>query len=207
MKLIIFGATGTLGRHVVAQALEQDHQVTAFARNPSALNLAHPNLVCIRGDALDKDAVANAVADHDAAVITLGAGMKGTVRSVGSRHIIDAMERHGVRRLVCLSTLGAGDSHNNLNFFWKYIMFGLLLRKAMLDHEAQEALVRSSSLDWIIVRPAAFHDGPATGLYKHGFPRSEKNLKLNVSRADVADFMLKGLTNNAYLHQLPGLSY
>jgi len=117
------------------------------------------------------------------------------------------MQRRGLRRLVCLSTLGAGDSRALLNFFWKRIMFGLLLREAYADHEAQEAIVKRSGLDWIIVRPGAFTDGPATGAYKHGFPPTEKNLKLKISRADVADFMLRQLTDDTYLRQSPGLSY
>lgn len=206
MKLIIFGATGTVGRHLVDQALAQGHQVTAFARRPSALELDHPNLTRRAGDVLDRDAVADAVRGHDAVLIALGAGRKGTIRTVGTRHIVHAMRRQGLRRLVCQSTLGAGDSRGTLNFFWKHIMFGLLLRQAYADHEAQEAVVRQSDLDWIIVRPAAFTDGPSTGAYKHGFPPTEKHLTLKVSRADVAGFMLRQLAGDTYLHQSPGLS-
>lgn len=207
MKLLIFGATGTIGRRLVDRALSQGHQVTAFARNLSSLNQDHPDLTCRTGDVLDRDAVADAVAGHDAVLIVLGAGRQGTVRSAGTRHVIEAMERHGVRRLVCQSTLGVGDSHALLNFFWKHIMFGLLLREAFADHEAQEALVRQSDLDWTIVRPAAFTDGPATGAYKHGSPLTDTNLTLKISRADVADFMLRQLSGDAYLRQSPGLSY
>ena len=112
----------------------------------------------------------------------------------------------GVRRLVCQTTLGAGDSRANLNFFWKRIIFGLLLRNVYADHEAQEAVIKRSDLDWIIVRPGAFTDGPATGAYKHGFPPTEKNIKLKISRADVAGFMLQQLTDDAYLRQTPSLS-
>ena len=139
-------------------------------------------------------------------LIALGSGRKGTVRSGGTKHVVDAMERRGVRRLVCQTTLGAGDSRAVLNFFWKRIMFGLLLREAYADHEAQEAFVKQSKLDWTIVRPGAFTDGPATGAYKHGFPSTEKNLKLKISRADVANFMLRQLTNDTYLRHAPGLS-
>ena len=207
MKLIIFGATGTIGRRLVDRALSQGHKVTAFARQPSVLELEHQNLTYQAGDVLDREAVTDAVQGHDAVVIALGSGRKGTVRSVGTKHIVDAMARHGVRRLTCLSTLGAGDSRALLNFFWKRIMFGLLLREAYADHQAQEALVKQSDLDWTIVRPGAFTDGPATGAYKHGFPPTEKNLKLKVSRADVATFMLRHLSDDTYLRQSPGLSY
>ena len=206
MKLIIFGATGTIGRRLVDQALSQNHRVTAFARQPLALKLDHRNLIRQVGDVLDRGAVADAVRGHDAALIALGSGRKGAVRSVGTKHVIDGMERHGVRRLVCQTTLGAGDSRANLNFFWKRIMFGLLLRNVYADHEAQEAVIKRSDLDWIIVRPGAFTDGPATGAYKHGFPPTEKNIKLKISRADVAGFMLQQLTDDAYLRQTPSLS-
>ena len=86
-------------------------------------------------------------------------------------------------------------------------MFGLLLREVYADHEAQDAFVRQSALDWTIVRPGAFTDGPATGAYRHGFPPTEANLKLKISRADVADFMLRQLTDDNYLRRAPGLSY
>lgn len=207
MKVIIFGATGTVGRHLVSQALSQGHQVTAFARTPSALQLDHRNLTRQAGDVLDPGAVVDAIQGHEAVLIALGAGRKGTVRSVGTKHVVEAMARHGVRRLVCETTLGTGDSRALLNFFWKRIMFGLLLRDAYADHQAQEVVVKQSILDWIIVRPGAFTDGPVTGAYRHGFPVTEKNLKLKISRADVADFMLRQLTDDTYLRQTPGLSY
>ena len=86
-------------------------------------------------------------------------------------------------------------------------MFGLLLRDAYADHQAQETLVQESGLDWTIVRPGAYTDGPATGAYRHGFPPTEHGLKLKISRADVADFLLRQLTDPGYLHQAPSLSY
>jgi putative NADH-flavin reductase len=207
MKLIIFGATGTVGRHLVEQALSQGHGVTAFARRPLALKLDHQDLSRQAGDVLDPRAVADAVRGHDAVLIALGAGRKGTVRSVGTKHVIDAMERRGIRRLVCQTTLGAGDSRPLLNFFWKHIMFGLLLREVYADHQTQEAFIKKSALDWIIVRPGAFTDGPATGAYQHGFPPAAKKLKSRISRADVADFMLQQLNDDTYLRESPGLSY
>jgi len=207
MKLIVFGATGTIGRRLVEQALTQGHEVTAFARRPERLALEHPNLTRRAGDVLDRDAVMVAVDGHDAVLIALGAGRKGTVRSLGTRHVVEAMTWHGVRRLVCMSTLGAGDTHALLNSFWKRVMFGLLLRDAYADHEAQEAIVRESGLDWTLVRPGSFTDGPATGAYRHGTPRADWHLKFKIARADVANFMLRQLTDDTYLRQAPSLSY
>ncbi len=207
MKLIIFGSTGSIGRQLVKQALEQGHMVTAFARDPVRVDIKHADLQVIQGDVMDPASVERAIQGHEAVLCSLGAGRKGTVRSEGTRNILSAMEKVGVRRFICQSTLGVGDSRGNLNVFWKYIMFGLLLRPMYADHVSQENYVRRSHLDWTIVRPGAFTDGERTGQYRHGFPSSDKTTKLKISRADVADFMLKQLTDDAYLHKTPGLSY
>ena len=207
MKVLIFGATGTVGRELVTQGLEMGHAVTAFARDPSKLAISHASLKIIEGDVMDSAVVDRVVAGHDAVLIALGAGSKGQVRSTGTRNIIQAMQKSGTRRLVCLSTLGVGDSCGNLNFLWKYIMFGMLLRAAFADHVTQEDDVIRSGLNWTIVRPAAYTDGERTGDYRHGFPATEKGLKLKISRADVADFVLAQLADDSYIRMTPGVSY
>ncbi len=209
MKLLIFGSTGSVGRQLVEQALEQGHTVTAFARDPAKLDSMHANLKVIQGDVMDFASVEKAVQDQDAVLCVLGSGGKrtGTIRSEGTRQIIRAMEKAGIRRFICQTTLGAGDSWGNLNFFWKYIMFGTLLRDVFADHERQENYVKQSHLDWTIVRPGAFVDGNRTGNYRHGFPGTDKTSKLKISRADVADFILKQLADDSYLYKTPSVSY
>lgn len=209
MKLLIFGATGATGRTVVEQALAQGHTVTAFARTPTKLDIQHVQLNVVQGDVLNPTAVEQAVKGQDAVVCVLGSGQRltGTVRSEGTRHIIQAMEKTGVRRLICQSTLGAGDSWGSLNFYWKTIMFGFILRQVFADHQRQEGYVQQSQLDWTIVRPGAFIEGDRTGQYRHGFPSTDKTSKLKITRADVADFILKQLDDYSYLHQMPSLSY
>ncbi len=207
MKLLIFGSTSSIGRLLIKQALEQGHTLTAFTRDATKVNIKHNNLQVTRGDVMDPASVERAIKGHEVVLCSLGAGRKGTVRSEGTRNIISSMEKVGVRRLICQSTLGVGDSWGNLNVFWKYIMFGLLLRPAYADHVSQEDYVRQSRLDWTIVRPGAFTDGERTGKYRHGFPSTDKTTKLKISRADVADFMLKQLIDDMYLHKTPGLSY
>jgi putative NADH-flavin reductase len=207
MKLLIFGSTGSVGRQLVGQALQKGHFVTAFARTPAKLDVRHAHLKLVQGDVLNYDSVAEAMQNQEAVLCALGAGRQGRVRAEGTRHIIRAMESAGVKRLVCQTTLGAGDSRGNLNFFWKHVMFGLLLKEAYADHQVQEEYVQKSRLDWTIVRPGAFTDGPLTGTYRHGFPAADKTTRLKISRADVADFMLRQLTDAAYLKRTPGLSY
>ncbi|NEO71731.1 SDR family oxidoreductase [Moorena sp. SIO3H5] len=209
MNILIFGSTGGTGRQVVEQALEQGHRVTAFARNPAKLDINHKNLKVVQGDVMDLPSVEKAVQGQEAVVCVLGAGqnMTGTIRSEGTQQIIHAMEKAGIRRFICQSTLGAGDSWENLNFFWKYIMFGFLLRNVFADHQRQENYVLQSGLDWTIVRPGAFVDGNRTGNYRHGFPSNDKTSKLKISRPDVADFIVKQLADEKYIHKTPSLSY
>ena len=209
MKLVIFGATGSIGSQVVEQALEEGYTVTAFVRNQSKLNIQHPKLNIFTGDVMNLTLVEQAVIGHDAAICVLGSGKKlmGNVRSQGTKNIIQALEKVGVRRFICQSTLGAGDSWGNLNFYWKYIMFGFILRKVFADHQIQEQYVRQSNLDWTIIRPGAFIEGSRTGQYRHGFPSSDHSSSLTISRPDVADFILKQLTDNTYLGKAASLSY
>lgn len=208
MKVIVFGATGTVGRLAVEELLAAGHEVTAFARSPGKLGSDHPGLTLHAGDALDPVSVAGAVDGQDAAMIVLGAGAerRSTIRSEGTRNVIRAMQRHGVRRLICQSTLGVGESWDNLNFFWKRIMFGLLLRPVLREHEAQEALVRESGLDWTIVRPSAFTDGPATGAYRVDFPPAERGLSLKIARRDLARFLARQVGDSTYLRHAVSLS-
>lgn len=207
-NIVVFGATGTVGRLAVADLLEQGHTVTAFARAPEKLNLSHPNLRLRSGDAMDAGAVHAAMAGQDAAVVTLGAGMnrKSRIRSQGTLNVIRAMQAHGVRRLVVQSTLGARESWSNLNFFWKRIMFGGLLRPVFRDHELQEHLVEASGLDWTIVRPSAFADGPATGAYVEDVPPGRRGLKLKITRADLARFLSGQIGDLRYMRRAVGIS-
>jgi len=208
MKLIIFGATGTIGHHLVEQALEQGHQVTAFARHPSALGIDHQNLTLFTGDVFNQASVDEAIKGNDAVLVTLGsAKLTGKVRSVGTGNIIKAMERHQVKRLICQSTLGVGDSESNLNFVWKYLMFGLLLRFVFKDHVVQEEMVKQSHLDWTIVRPSAFTDETLTGTIKYGSLPSDKKLMLKIPRLQVAKFMMQQLTDENYLYKTPAVTY
>lgn len=207
MKLIIFGATGSIGRELVKQALDQGHEVTAFTRNPAQLDSIQEELSIVQGDVLEPASVRAAVRGQDAVLVALGGGGKKQVRANGTRNIIEAMKEESLRRIICLSSLGVGDSRDQLNFFWKYIMFGLFLRKAYQDHQQQEKYVQGSDLDWTIIRPVAFTNGEHTGRYKSGFFSADEPITGKISRADVADFMLKQLTDDRFLHKTSGLSY
>ena len=119
MNLVIFGSTGGVGRQLVELALAQGHAVTGFARDPAKLDIKHANLKVVQGDVMDFASVERAVQGQEAVLSSLGAGMKSTIRSEGTRHIIRAMEKAGIRRFVSLSTLGVGDSWEMLPLKYK----------------------------------------------------------------------------------------
>ena len=212
MKLLIFGASGGTGRLILEQALQQGHEVTAFVRDASRLDIKHPNLRVQQGDVLDYKTIEPAMKEQDAVLSALGspANKIGVIRSQGTQYIIQAMEKYGVRRFVCQTSLGYGDSTPVLDmtpFYFKYLIVPFILKKGFADHALQEEYIRKSGLDWVIIRPGNLTDGSLTGKYKHGFGYDDKTVTVKVSRADVADFMLKQLSDNTYLHKTPGISY
>ena len=188
MKLLIFGSTGGTGGQLVELALAQGHAVRAFARNPAKLDLEHANLQVVQGDVMDFASVEKAVRGQEAVLSALGspAWENTTVRSDGTQHIVRAMEKVGVRRLVSLSTLGAGDSWEVLPFLYRYILFPTVLRRAFAAHEDQEITIKQSRLDWTIVRPGAYTHGDRTGVYLHGFPATDKTIKAKISLAPMS---------------------
>lgn len=208
MKVIVFGATGTVGRLAVENLLEAGHSVTAFARSPEKLNLSDPKLRLAAGDAMKLSDVTAAVAGHDAVVVTLGSGMsrKSKIRSQGTMNVIKAMQIHGVRRLIAQSTLGARDSWPTLNFWWKRVMFGALLAPVFRDHELQEQLVEASGLDWTIVRPSAFTDQPTTRPVIEDVQNTARGLDLKIARSELARFLTRQLSDRQYIGRAVGLS-
>ncbi len=207
MKLILFGATGSLGRTVLTGALAAGHDLRAFTRSPDKLaGFSHDHLEIYPGDVLDVAAVRSAVRGRDAVLCTLGDGRAGTVRAAGTQNILEAMQSTGVERLLCQSTLGMGDSYGNLNFLWKHILFGWYLKRVFTDHTKQEDCVMQSHTAYTLIRSSAFTDGPAGGAYKVDFPGSYRDLTLKISRADVATFMLAQLDNVAYVRRAVSIS-
>lgn len=209
MKLAIFGATGTVGQNIVEQALKLGHEVIAHTRSPEKLNQHHVNLKLVIGDVLDMTSVEKAVAGTEAVICALGMPLlnKEGVRAKGTKNIIAAMEAADVKRFVCLSGFGAGESRLILPFHFRYIIFPLMMRHLYADHERQESYVKASKLDWTLVRPGSFVKGEHTGKYQHGFTVMNKSIKVKISHADVADFMLKQLTDNTYVQKAASLSY
>lgn len=206
MKLLVFGASGPTGTQLVSQALEQGHEVTALVRNSASV--ATQEIRIIVGDAQDPAAVAEAVRGQDAVLSALG--RRKTFSSANllvnsMRAIVPAMERHRVRRLILMSSFGVGDSVREAPLLPR-LFFRTLLRDIFADKLAAEAIVRRSALEWTIVYPVLLTDGPRTGNYRVG-ERLELSGFPKISRADVAEFMLKELYDAEYLKRIAVLSY
>jgi putative NADH-flavin reductase len=127
--------------------------------------------------------------------------------SEATKCILAAMEREGTKLFVCESSLGVGDSKGQLGAFYTYFFIPLLLHHVFADKEVQEKIIECSHVEWVIIRPAALTNGPRTGSYKAGFPVTDKTISARISRADVADFMLRQLTDTTYRGKTPGVSY
>lgn len=203
MKILVIGASQGTGALAVRAALERGHSVTAFARSPDKLALEHPQLGKVAGDFHDATSVVAAVAGHDAVIVTASAtrlrAFKEDPRyfSRGTGFVVDAMKKHGAKRLVVLSALGVGESRVLMPAVLRLVMLRLLLKVPFEDHERQEDLVRSSHLEWVIARPSRLTDGAARKRYVKE-PRIVR-VPMSIARADVADFLVEACEAAAWV--------
>jgi len=208
VKVVIFGATGQTGRLLIERAGANGHVVAAFVRDPTRVNIPDRSVRVVEGDVLDSAAVDRAVAGQEGVLVALGTATRGSpqVLPQGIRHILDAMEKHGMRRIIVLSAAGAlhepaGSIVGSL---------GLMMARAFLpgvyrEHRATLEELRTRNLDWIAVRPVILTNRPWTGRYRvvtDGIPRGG----YRISRADVADFMIRQLTSDEFLRKMPAIA-
>ena len=210
MKILLIGATGPTGQHILTQALAQKHQVTALARHPERLTIQNEHLLAVPGNVLNEPSLEQAMTGQDAVICALGLSLADsrkptTVYSTGTRNIITAMDKKGIRRLVCITGIGSGDSRGHGGFFYDRIFLPLILNQGYLDKTRQEEEIKQSDLDWVIVRPAQLTNGPARGTYRALLDGNYTAKK--IARADVAAFVLGLLTSDQYLKKTPVISY
>lgn len=207
MNIVVFGANGPTGQHVTKQALAEGHAVTAFTRHPEMFPLQHARLRVMRGDVFDLSQVRQAVAGQDAVLSSLGVPFSRKpidVYSQGIAHIARAMDQYGVRRLVCVSSSATGVNHDTGGGFifdkiLQPIIIATIGQTTYADMNRMETLVKSSDLGWTIVRPSGLFETPAVTPYQV----AEEHIQAQfTSRADLADCMLRQLTNDRYLHKV-----
>jgi putative NADH-flavin reductase len=202
MKALVLGATGGVGQHILRLGTERGHELTALVRNPEKLKSGESRVRIVKGDALDKDAVEQAVRGQEATVYAIGIKTIGrtTLFSESTRILIDAMERNRVKRLVCITGVGAGETKGHGGFLYDRILFPLITKRVYEDKEVQEAIIQKSSLDWVIVRPAMFREGTPAGKFE-AVTDVRGVILTRVSRAEVAAFLLEQLTDDRYLRK------
>ncbi len=212
MKIAIFGASGATGKNVVEQALAQGNEVNAFVRNPEKMDIQNDKLTVTQGDVTNAQDVENAVAAATGVLVTLGASpdmQADIVMEEGARNIINAMKKHGVKRIIVQSSYAMSGSEEGVAFMKEMGMGDeqiAMVRPVLDDKAKQEDAIRDSGLEYTIVRPLMLNNEPKTGKYRVG-----ENLVIKVgdaiSRADVADFMLKDLTENKFIGKTVTLAY
>jgi len=208
-RVLIVGATGGTGRQLVAQALERGYAVTAFVRDTSALQVNHPRLTVVQGDVLNTASLQEAMRNQDAVVSALGHKKfyPTSILSRGTRNILQTMETCGVRRFVCETSLGIGDSAGRLGLFYTLFTIPVVLPFYFWDKTRQERIIAASNVEWVIVRPGVLTNAGKRGTYRHGRCVGSFVGTVRIARADVADFMLSQLESDRYLRAAPGVAW
>lgn len=210
MKLVIFGVTGGTGRALLEQALGHGHEVTAAARTPAKITLKRDRLRVVQADVTDAEAVNAAVKGCEVVLSALGVSdfrpfaEATTVYSQGTRNILAAMKNAEVARFIGVTSAGVNDDPNEPLLY--RLLFKPLLRGPYRDMRRMEEEVEASGLTWTLVRPVRLTDGPRTGRYRIT-PENRPKGGRTVSRADVADFMLRALEEPDFFGRAVVLAY
>lgn len=208
-KILVLGATGGTGRQIIEQALARGHQVTALVRSPEKAGpLKGARLVV--GDVSDENTLREAVRGQDAVLSALGTPASPfrevTLLSTATRALVRAMKAEHVSRLVAITGIGAGDSRGHGGFLFDNVIFPLLLKKVYADKDRQEAIVKESGLDWILVRPSVLNDKPSSGSVQPLTDLSNFHGG-SISRQDVAAFVLDQLGDDTWLRRSPLITW
>ena len=210
-RILVIGATGGTGRHVVRQALAAGHSVTALARDPARIDVRHERLSVLRGDVLDASSLAPAMAGRDAVVSSIGVTTgraPTTLYSEGMRNIISAMRAAGVMRLVAVSAgpLSIDDGDTLPSRLLMKPLLRAILKNPYADMAKMEEEIRESDLDWTIIRPPRLTNKSRSGHYRTAKHRSVRRGYF-IARADLADAILKLIDDPAAIRAAVGIGY
>jgi putative NADH-flavin reductase len=208
MRVLIIGASKGIGLETTRQALDAGHGVRALARSATAIGISNPSLEKMRCNALKTEDVEAALVGVDVVIQTLGVGLGELFRPVhlfsdATRVLIQAMKIQGVKRLICVTGFGAGDSRASISCLQR-LPFQIVFGRAYDDKSLQEQLIKESELDWTIARPGVLTSGPRTGNYQILSDASQWRNGI-ISRADVAEFLVRQIGDQTYIRKAPVL--
>ena len=202
MRVLIFGASKGLGLETTRQALEAGYDVRALARTANAIAIANTGLEKMRGNGLKAEDVEAALVGVDVVIQTLGVGLGELFQPVhlfsdATKILIAAMKKKSIKRLICVTGFGAGDSRASISCLQR-MPFQIIFGRAYGDKTLQEQLVKESELDWTIARPGVLTSGPRTGRYKILSEESQWRNGI-ISRANVAEFLVQQVEDRAHI--------
>lgn len=208
MKIVIFGATGMVGRHLVRQALYNGDSVRAFGRNVFTADLPDEDrLERIQGALFDAGQVSGAVKGCDAVLSALGGDIDGNdrTRSLGMKNIIAQMEKNGVKRIIGIGGLGVLDAPDG-TMLLDSPDYPEAYRAVGEEHRKAWEAMRQSKLEWTFVCPPDIHDQEASGSFHTAADVPPAPNNYHIKAGDLALFMLRELRQNEYLHKRVGIS-
>jgi putative NADH-flavin reductase len=208
VRVLIMGASRGIGLESTRQALAAGHEVRAMARSVDRIGFSDAKLTKVRGDAVNSQDVNAVLVGVDVVIQTLGVGFGELLRpvhlfSTATRVLIGAMRAQSIKRLICVTGFGAGESRASIGHLQR-LPFLMVFGRAYADKGLQERLIEQSGLDWTIVRPGVLTGGPRTGRYKILTGASQWRNGL-ISRADVAEFLVRQIEDQTYIRQAPVL--
>jgi putative NADH-flavin reductase len=210
-RVVVFGASGGVGRHVVEQALSRGYDVVGFVRSPGKLTVRDAKLTVVTGELSDRGAIDAAVRDANGVISTLGPSLDRRATGMplvpATRNIVDAMRAAGVQRFVGMATPSLRDPRDRRSLIGIVvpIMGRLLLPRAYRELLTMSRIVTDSDLEWTIARFTRPTDDPATGSVRAGFLGRDK-IGSAITRADIATFLLDQLGDTRFIRAAPAIS-
>lgn len=206
MNILILGATGRVGSHILNHALQDGHSVTALVRNPEKVQAEDEDLTVITGDVLDKNDISRAMQGIDVVISALSTD-RSNVLSESVPLIISSMESEGVKRIITIGTAGILNNRTEPELFrYQSNESKRKLTRASEEHRTFYENLQQSSLDWTIVCPTYLPDEGYTGEY-----RTEPNVLpedgSKISVQDTAEFAYNQIESNEYIKTRVGIAY
>ena len=209
MTIALFGGSGRTGAEFIPRALAAGHRIQALARSPQKVSVSDPKLTVMEGDVTDAQAVERTIVGADAVVSLLGQtkGGRKDVQTVGTQHMVRAMQQHGIRRIISMSGGGVPYPRDEPKFADKAIrtVMGLFFKSLLEDGSGHLRVLENSGLDWTVVRAPRLVEEADHDDYKVGYVGTTGGTK--ISRGDVATFILRELKDGAHVQDAPFVSW